>query len=48
MRVYYLVFGNILMPNFVYNWAIFHGCKWMKKENCNSHLVTLITAKHIY
>ena len=28
--------------NFVYNWAMFHGCKWTNNEDHKSHLVTLI------
>ena len=32
------------LANFVYNWAIFHGCKWTNNENYENHLVTLATA----
>ena len=31
----------LTLLSFVYNWAIFHGSKWTKNENYNSHLVTL-------
>ena len=40
MRVY-LMLPTLL--NFVYNWTIFHGRKWLNKENY--HLVTLLTTE---
>ena len=37
--------GQKLLPtlvNFAYNWALFHGSKWVNNQNYKSHLVTLI------
>ena len=33
--------------NFVYNWAICHGCKWKNNENFKCHLVTLLESTGI-
>ena len=30
------------LANFIYDWAIFHGCKWTNHETYKSHLVILI------